>query len=241
MKHVSETLVVLLLLLLTPLAMAQDTSSSSSSDIWKFVVAQLVLIIVCGVGFVLNKIRNKTENLEQKQRESEIKTNEKISDTVASIRKEIFDLGTSLRKEISDLGTSLRKEISDLGTSLRKEDASIRKDISDLKAIGFVQSESPLAITEKGKAIADEINIDQTIEKYWEIIKKSIDDANVNTHYDIQEKSANIADLGLNDILADTEIKIIKGIAYKNGVDCKKIFEIFAIKIRDKVLKERGL
>ncbi len=105
---------------------------------------------------------------------------------------------------------------------------------------GFVTAESPLEITPEGVKVANEINIDETINNHWEKIKKIIDKSKAKSLYDIQEKSASVA-FDLKNILTDAELTIIQNFAYKQGISHINVFSIFGIKIRDRVFKERNL
>ncbi|MUV03182.1 hypothetical protein GN157_05615 [Flavobacterium rakeshii] len=127
---------------------------------------------------------------------------------------------------------------------------TIKQDIHSIKAFiqifresnnPLAQRQSPVSLTETGKKVAEELNVNTMIVNHWEDFNRSVtkqlkDDCNP---YDIQVASFKIGDK-YQEYLNEEEINKIKNHAFLAGYNLDVYNLLFGILIRNKILQDRG-
>lgn len=126
--------------------------------------------------------------------------------------------------------------------------STIKDDISAIKAttdllyqthLSTIQSHSPLSLTDKGKKISSELNVERTVTKHWGEIKDLVERSSPSNPYDIQTVAMEIAKNCFGKIFSEDERNTMKTYAFGTGMNLLEIIPIIGIVIRDKFLKER--
>jgi len=104
-----------------------------------------------------------------------------------------------------------------------------------------VKSHSPISLTEKGIEIATEIKAREKVANHWDEIKELIKVESLSNPYDIQVECMEKAQNCFNSLFTEEEKSEIKLHAFKIGMNLMEIYPIIGVKIRDKILKEKGI
>jgi len=107
--------------------------------------------------------------------------------------------------------------------------------------LSTIKSQSPISLTEKGKAISTELKMEEMVINHWEVIKSEIDKKNPSNPYDIQGISMNLPKDCFEHIFNEEEKMKIKTYAYKTGANLLEILPIIGVIIRDKYLEEKNI
>ena len=136
-----------------------------------------------------------------------------------------------------------RKEVKDDLHQIRKDIAKIEGNVNFVfqKLNPSVQTQSPLNLTDKGKNISRDLNIEAKIAVHWEMIKAKIESKSPANPYDIQNATMEIARDCFDSIFTDTERNDIKLYAYKQGLSLLEIVPIIGIQARDQYFKEKNI
>lgn len=128
---------------------------------------------------------------------------------------------------------------------------SIRSDLSYLKGTidiiksnsnPLAKSNSPVSLTELGLKVAEDLKAEDLIAHNWEKIIKTLDtEISDKNAYDIQEYCKQTAAVQLEKFLNADDINKIKEYAYKQGNNLYYYSIIFALLIRDKYFKYKGI
>ena len=135
--------------------------------------------------------------------------------------------------------TDFIKEIRDEIKEIRAEINGIFRRLSPAVVI----SESPLKLSALGKQIAEDINVQDWIDKIKLDTKDMVSEENIDA-YEVQKKCFEYAN---EDLLADVmEIDVslgkrMKDSAYNHGLEIGHVQKVVAVVLRDKILKELGL
>jgi hypothetical protein len=104
-----------------------------------------------------------------------------------------------------------------------------------------VAAQSPISITPNGKKIAEKINADQIMRKYFAQLSGFVEATNPKTAYDVQTVSMTIAkSKTMMGLLNADEINAIKAEAYARGLLVEDIMAIFGVLLRDNILQKKG-
>ena len=115
------------------------------------------------------------------------------------------------------------------------------RNLSDkISKTGTVSSESPKQLNSVGREVAKTINADSMLDKYYNDLKKEVDESKPENEYDIHQASENAA-FNIYERLSHDEKNIIKKAAYNSGVEIQGVLMVIAIMLRDKLLKESGI
>ncbi|MGR4000533.1 MAG: hypothetical protein OD811_01880 [Alphaproteobacteria bacterium] len=102
----------------------------------------------------------------------------------------------------------------------------------------FVQSESPMRLSESGLEVSDGIEGEALAIRYkGEVMKKITDD---DSAYDIQEKCFEFAKMELLSHLTDEEKARAKDYAFRKGENLYSILWTVGVHMRDLILADRG-
>lgn len=139
-------------------------------------------------------------------------------------------------KKVDNYIDTLREDISFIKGSI----ASMRNNINNDQPLA--QAHSPISLTPKGIALADEINIDAMVNQNWDKIRTQIDAAVSDKNaYDIQQYCIETAAVAPERFFDTSDILLLKQFAYQKGRLLQDLSIIPAIKIRDRYMQEKGI
>lgn len=164
------------------------------------------------------------------------------------VTKKITEITVS-HKNIEKENEKIAENIEKISEKISNNIDEIRRDISFLKGVNdlyekdkFAKSHSPISLTELGEKVSKEIGVDDMIQRNWNAIVNDIDkNAEGKSAYDIQEYCIETTVVEPERFLLPEDIKKLKDYAYNQGKPIVAFAQIFAITIRDKYLKEKGI
>lgn len=157
--------------------------------------------------------------------------------------------------KLTKWSTRLDTEHNTIVKAYEKTDKSIddiRKDLSYIKGTldlltknaenSLAKAHSPISLTDKGKEIADELNIDFIIDNNWQRIKSNLDSKVKNKNpYDIQQYCRETAAVEPEAFFTNEEVLLLKKEAYNKGLNFITLSIVPALRIRDRYMKEKGI
>lgn len=129
----------------------------------------------------------------------------------------------------------------------------IRMDISlmrtDLKAMlsgnvtgTLVQAHSPIALTEMGRQIAEEMGMEELVKKNWSKIHALLDENIASRNpYDIQQFCIDWATAFPERFFSDEDIEFFKNYAYNKGKPLAYYGSLIGVMIRDRYFEYKGI
>lgn len=127
----------------------------------------------------------------------------------------------------------LEKEVSLIGT-IRERLAKVETGKADITT--YIQSKSPLSLTDKGKLVLYESDGHNFIEKNKQALLDEIKSKKPKTAYDVQTYSEEVIKEKSN----QESFNSIKNYAFKEGIELGIIIKIMGIYLRDFALSENG-
>jgi len=129
---------------------------------------------------------------------------------------------------------------------------NIRQDISYLKGSFDVfknskgdklfQSQSPVALTNSGLKVAEELKADEIIGRTWDTIFRLLEnDISDKNAYDIQQYCIEKISIEPEKFFDKEDIKILKSYAFKEGNPLQLYTRLLGILIRDRYLIAKGI
>lgn len=144
-----------------------------------------------------------------------------------------------LKEDIKQTNTTIN-EIRGSIQYIKENVDSINNRLINYENNKFAKSQSPISLTEDGKKIAKELDVEAIIDSHWENIEKYLIERNISPEsnpYDIQQECFNYVSTNFYKNISESEMKKIKSIAYNNGDNIDNYDIIFGVVIRDKYLK----
>lgn len=107
---------------------------------------------------------------------------------------------------------------------------------------GFVQSHSPIGLSELGKRTAEEMGINSILANNWDSIFDYID-KNVESKnaYDIQQFCIETSTINLDKIISKQDLEHLKMFAYNQGKPLALYGSMIGVLIRDKYFQQKGI
>jgi Tfp pilus assembly protein PilO len=179
---------------------------------------------------------------EQAQAINELKMEQtKLSTEVGHIHKLLEKLPCEERRKENQANISqLREE----HYKMKVELSGVKNTIEFLRNIiaPFANSQSPLSLTDEGKEHAQGLDAENIIDKNWEKIYKDLEE-NIagKSRYDIQQYIIDNFHVKIEDFLEKEDIDNMKEYAFVKGKNVYTFFIIYALIIRDKYFKQKGL
>jgi hypothetical protein len=100
------------------------------------------------------------------------------------------------------------------------------------------EAESPLKLTDRGKALAKSINADRILSRYGD----QFDASDMTNAYDIQQTAKQWADDRLPDLMEEGDLNRIKNVAFENGLQLSIILRtVIGLLLRDRILEQKGI
>lgn len=127
---------------------------------------------------------------------------------------------------------------------------TIKEDIHFIKATlnvmqsnngGLTQSHSPISLTDKGKEVAKEMDIDNIISRNWDNIYDLIEKQRLRNAYDIQQFCIEMATINIDKLFTRDDVDKIKDFAYKKGQQVAYYGSMIGVIIRDKYFEAKGI
>ena len=159
----------------------------------------------------------------------------KVIKTTAKATATVVEWKTTV--ECNQEATS--KSITRIEGTLTKISDEIKKlfGLVDLKK-PTVQSGSRLTLTDFGKILAEEIEVENWISSHAEILKEKLAG---DTPYEIQEACFRYAQNDLLRAVAEEHKVKIQSSAFENGIDLSSVLSVAGIVLRDKLLEMMNL
>lgn len=128
----------------------------------------------------------------------------------------------------------------------------IRRDLAYIKGTldimkrntndGYTQRNSPISLTEKGKKEVEENGLYDLVDRNWSVIYQAIEQNVVNKNaYDIQTYCMETPATNPEKFFAESDILIIKELAFKKGLAFMTYTNMLGVIIRDKYFKQKGI
>lgn len=140
---------------------------------------------------------------------------------------------------------------------IKADIATIKTDITVIKGVvtaikealvsiapsgTYIQSFSPLSLTNKGISVNNELHLASRIADNWEEIERCIDShVKDKNAYDIQQFCIKQATADLSMFLPDSDISDIKAFAYKEGTSVESFGGLIGVIIRDTYFKHHKI
>ena len=100
---------------------------------------------------------------------------------------------------------------------------------------------SPLGLSDEGEEVAKKINADKVINDHWDNLCKLVYERNPTDAYEIQQACFFVTSSHMPSVLTKEELHKVREVAFQQGRSLELILNVFAILLRDKLLKEKGL
>jgi hypothetical protein len=119
-----------------------------------------------------------------------------------------------------------------------KVNFDVFKDISH----PLSQAKSPIALTELGNKISEELEANKMIISSWDMIYSDLEEHTAGQNaYDIQQYCIETATVDLSRFISKADLDKVKMYAFRNGKSLAYYAPVFAIPIRDRYLKQKGI
>lgn len=206
-----------------------------------------VAILLCLAFYLTHWVTKKVTEITESHKNIE-KENQKVSENIEKVSEKLSSNMDEIRKDISFL-KGINEVFNSNINAMKTDISTLKEDISFLKGMNdicgkdpYAQSHSPISLTELGKKVSKEIGVDEMIQRNWNNIANDIDqNTDGMTAYDIQQYCIETAVVKPEKFLLPDDLNKLKDYAYNQGKPIVAFAQIFAITIRDKYLKEKGI
>jgi len=152
------------------------------------------------------------------------------------IRVDVKDVRADIKAEVRDIRAEINTKVKNLKTDMDTVKEDIKSILQQLPSPA-AKSKSPLTLTEKGQKIAKALDADDVIAKLAGVIHIPKDASPFN----IQDMCQTAFFSHWRELFTEDEISKIEDSAYENGVGIYDVLKVYAILMRDHILKKRGL
>ncbi|MDR2912762.1 MAG: hypothetical protein LBV38_05670 [Alistipes sp.] len=108
-----------------------------------------------------------------------------------------------------------------------------------------VQAHSPISLTDFGKKLAIEMELEERIERNWDKISNYLDSnlpkSSLRNAYDIQQFCIDTASVSLNSFFGTEDLDEIKNYAFRNGNPLIFYGNMIGVMIRDVYFRHKGI
>lgn len=151
---------------------------------------------------------------------------------------------TKINTEHDHLTNNVNSAVGNID-KIRRDLAYIKGSIDIMQrqtSDGYTQRNSPISLTEKGKEEVSRNNLDILVERNWDAIYRLMDkEVESKNPYDIQRYCLETAATEPEKLFADSDVALIKELAFKNGLALMTYTNILGVLIRDKYFKQKGI
>ncbi|MCL2598026.1 MAG: hypothetical protein FWD66_10355 [Paludibacter sp.] len=152
-----------------------------------------------------------------------------------------------LTNHLKETENRIEKRMDNIDTKIddiRRDFSYVRGSIDINLQNNFAKRKSPIALTQAGIEMSNELKAKETVERNWSKIFADLEE-NIYTSeknpYDIQEYIRKIAAVEPEKFFSDDDLLGMKNFAFKQGQSLMYYSIIYAIIIRDKYLSEKGI
>lgn len=136
----------------------------------------------------------------------------------------------------------VKGDIRSIRSDMLRIDTSLISIQQALQVSTLAQSHSPLSLTELGKQVAKEMNMEERIERRWEFIRPLIEEQmSGNTPYDIQQACQTVSTIKLEEMFSEEDMRYFKDCAYQSGKVIPYYSPMITVLIRDRYFSEKGI
>lgn len=154
-------------------------------------------------------------------------------------------------KKLTKINTDHSHLTSNIDSTITNID-EIRRDLAYIKGSidmmqrnytdGYTKRNSPISLTEKGKDEVRNNKLDIIVERNWSTIYDIMEKEVVSKNpYDIQTYCIETAATEPNKFFAESDVLLIKELAYKKGLALMTYTNILGVLIRDKYFRQKGI
>lgn len=149
---------------------------------------------------------------------------------------------TIITKDHDDAKAGISKTQKDID-EIRRDLAFIKGSIDILANNNnpYIQSHSPVSLTEKGKAVVAEMNGEQMIANNWHLICTTLKQIESKNAYDIQTFCIETADTEPDKFFDAETINTIKDFAFNKGMPLQLFLRVLGVLIRDRYFAEHNI
>lgn len=171
---------------------------------------------------------------------------DKIIPYISSLGTDLYIIGLAIGGIIL-----VTKFVVKTNIALKETNISL-KDIPDIKSKvdllyviavsngAVFQKNSSAELTKIGEGIVKEIDTNSIIDKNIDELRKLINKTQLKNANSLQDKCFSVVNSNMKNILSDSELDVIKEQSVKYGITIDKALPVFAILLRDKLLKENN-
>ncbi len=167
---------------------------------------------------------------------------------MVEVKSDVVTLKTDMVQVKSDIHridntiVDIKKDMSGIRSDMLRIDTSLISIQQALQVSTLAQSHSPLSLTELGKQVAKEMNMEERIERRWEFIRPLIEEQMCgNTPYDIQQACQTVSTIKLEEMFSEEDMRYFKDCAYQSGKVIPYYSPMITVLIRDRYFAEKGI
>lgn len=105
----------------------------------------------------------------------------------------------------------------------------------------YLQSHSPVSLTDEGKKVAEEMGADAIIDKNWGVISEVLKEVDGKNAYDVQQFCINTAEERPERFFDPATIDKVKMFAFQKGKHVILFYSVLGLLIRDRYFSEHGI
>lgn len=164
-----------------------------------------------------------------------------VKSDVATLKTDMVQVKSDIHR-IDNTIVDIKKDISGIRSDMLRIDTSLISIQQALQVSTLAQSHSPLSLTELGKQVAKEMNMEERIERRWEFIRPLIEEQmGGNTPYDIQQACQTVSTIKLEEMFSEEDMRYFKDCAYQSGKVIPYYSPMITVLIRDRYFAEKGI
>ncbi|MDR3260850.1 MAG: hypothetical protein LBT78_03345 [Tannerella sp.] len=209
--------------------------------IW-IIIAVALTWYVSGIVNKLNAVKEKVENLpceeHGKRAEEQSVSNARIEQAIKNLPCEVH--GKKIEESsLSNAKTETKIELILSGINYLIDG---QKSEKGLIVNPYTQKRSPMTITKEGHELVERLGLDKTVDSRWDSINGYIQE-NVSSKnpYDIQQFLREQTSVFPEKFLGDSDIDLLKKVAYAEGYTLVIYLTVISILIRDRYFAEHNI
>jgi hypothetical protein len=105
----------------------------------------------------------------------------------------------------------------------------------------LAKNNSPISLTEKGKALSEEIKAKEIFEKIRDRMERAVEEEKPQNAYDIQSACNKVAKNNFLNLLKAEDLILLKETAFRHGIPVEDFYIIFGLFLRDYLLEKKGI
>ena len=156
--------------------------------------------------------------------------------------RDIDEINKSISKNIDEVNKNASGNVAEINEKINKINETLARQTTAVnilmtkEKLGTMISESPLALSEKGKKISKSIDAEEIVNSRLGELRAEFEV--LSNSYDIQEKAMELGE-SIYDDLPENVKNSVKEEIYQSGLQLFQVYPIFSLILRDAILKER--